>query len=137
MSEDTLQISDAARERIDRLGLNFLAEVLDLEVRARPDNAAALVTLGMVLTRLGRYREGLAVDRRLVALAPEDPTCRYNLACSLALLGETQSAIDALEESVRLGFDDPKHLAGDEDLASLRGEARFQSIVEALEQTRS
>ncbi len=114
------------------MGLEFLAEVLGLEVRDRPANAAALVTLGMVLTQLGRYPEGLEVDRRLVELAPGDATARYNLACSLCLTGDRDGALDQLEEALRLGYDDAGHMAADPDLALLRGEPRFQAMLAAL-----
>jgi len=120
--------------RLDRLGLEFLADVLGFEARERPGNSAALVSLGMVLTQLGRYEEGLAVDRRLVELHPEDSTAHYNLGCSLALVGEREKALDALEEAVRKGYDDAPHLAADADLASLRDEPRFQALQKRLEQ---
>ncbi|HUR28152.1 MAG TPA: tetratricopeptide repeat protein [Planctomycetota bacterium] len=133
MAEETLSLTDAARTKLDRLGLEFLAEVLGFEARERPDNSAALVSLGMVLTQLGRYQEGLAIDRRLVELHPEDSTAHYNLGCSLALLGERESALDALEEAVRKGYDDAPHLMLDPDLASLHAEPRFQALRQALE----
>lgn len=135
MSEETLSLSCAARTRLDRLGQEFLAEVLTREVRDRPRNAPALVTLGMVLTQLGRHAEGLEVDRRLVELAPEDSTARYNLACSLALTGDPEGALDQLEEAVRLGYDDAAHLAADGDLVSLRGHPRFAALLSALSRT--
>jgi len=114
------------------MGLEFLAEVLGIEARERPANSAALVSLGMVLTQLGRYSEGLAVDRRLVELHPEDSTAHYNLACSLALVGEREKALDSLEEAVRRGYDDAPHLALDPDLSSLRAEARFLALQAKL-----
>jgi len=133
LTEETLSISDATRVRLDRLGLEFLADVLGMEARERPTNAAALVSLGMVLTQLGRYQEGLLVDQRLVELHPEDPTAHYNLACSLALTGERHKALDSLEEAARRGYDDAPHLAADQDLESLRGEPRFLELLKKLE----
>lgn len=117
---------------MDRLGLEFLAEVYGVEARERPQNASALICLGMVLTQLGRYAEGLAVDRKLVELQPDDSNARYNLACSLALVGECALALAALEEAVRLGYDDGEHLANDLDLASLHGEPKFKELLSAL-----
>lgn len=133
MSEETLSISPEARARLDRLGLEFQADIYGIEVRERPNNAAALIALGMILTQLGRYAEGLAIDRRLVELLPEDNGARYNLACSLALVGERAQALAELENAVRLGYDDPQHLANDLDLISLREEPRFLELLAALE----
>ena len=132
MSEETLTLSDSLRSRLDRLGLEFVAEVLGIETRERPGNAEALVTLGMVLTQLGRYPEGLAVDRRLVELHPKDSGARYNLACSLALTGQCALALSALEEAGELGYDDAEHLVADADLSSLRNEARYLSVIARL-----
>lgn len=125
-------LPSALRARVDRLGLEFSARFLDKAVERHPENVPALAELATVLTRLGRLEEGLAADERLVGLAPDDPTVRYNLACSLALLGRLEPALDALDRAVELGYDDPEHLVSDEDLASLRAEARFRALVEKL-----
>ena len=57
----------------------------------------------------------------------------YNLACAEARLGETDAAFEHLREAVA----DRESLAelarGDEDLASLRGDARFEEIVGSAE----
>ncbi len=132
LTEKALEISAALKIRLDRLGLEFLADVLGIEARERPSNAEALASLGMVLTKLGRYGEGLAVDRRLVELQPQDSTAHYNLACSLALTGECAQALTSLEEAVRHGYDDAEHLESDPDLGSLREEPRFQGLLAAL-----
>jgi len=118
--------------RVERAGLEFLAAFYAAETRRHPGNLEALSELGHVLTKLGRFEEGLAVDRRLVELAPESDTARYNLACSLALCGRREEALDELEHAVRLGYDDLPHLLADEDLRGLREEPRFRALVERL-----
>lgn len=121
-----------ASPQFDRLGLEFLADFLGRARHHRPDNLEALAELGAVYTRLGRYSEGLDIDRRLVALDPANPTVHYNLACSLALCGETAGALDALEQALQHGYDDAAHLSSDDDLKALRGEPRFLAFVERL-----
>jgi hypothetical protein len=58
-----------------------------------------------------------------------DEVLVYNLACAEARLGETDAAFDHLREAIA----DRESLAelarDDEDLASLRGDARFEEIV--------
>jgi Flp pilus assembly protein TadD len=131
--EQERQIPDARLAPVfEGLGLEFLAGFLETEIRLHPENLGARIELGHVYTRAKRYEEGLAVDRELVRRAPNDPTVRYNLACSLALLGRTEEALDALERAVALGYEDPEHLLADLDLASLRDEPRFREIVRAL-----
>ena len=117
---------------LDALGLEFLAGILEVELGRHPENIAALIELGHVYTRARRYEKGLEVDRELVRRCPDDPTTHYNLACSLALLEKSPEAFDELERAVALGYVDVEHLLADEDLASLRGSARFETIVQAL-----
>lgn len=131
--EQERQIPEARLAPIlDALGLEFLAGFLETEIARHPENLGAWIELGHVYTRAGRFEEGLAVDLELVRRAPQDPTVRYNLACSLALLRRKEEALDALEQAVALGYEDPEHLLADLDLASLREEARFRGIVRGL-----
>ena len=126
---DGLAIPNECADAVGHLGQEFLASIYGVAARRQPENLEVLAELGHVYTRLGRYEEGLEVDMRLVAHAPEDPLHRYNLACSLALLGRTDSALDALEHAVDLGYDDLKFLAADEDLSSLREHPRFVALI--------
>jgi Flp pilus assembly protein TadD len=128
-----LTLPPELEERIERLGLEFLAELLGRSLVLHPDRFDALVEYATVLTRLGRLEEGLEADRRLVALAPDDPTVHYNLACSLALVGQDSAALDELERAVTLGYRDAEHLLVDEDLAVLRGSPRFARLFAELE----
>ena len=91
-----------------------------------------LAELGELYTRAGEYEKGLALDRRLIELAPESPIVHYNLACSLALLDQPDGAFEALEKAVQLGYRDLAHLRRDPDLASLRTDPRFVELVKRL-----
>jgi tetratricopeptide (TPR) repeat protein len=122
-------------ERLDRSGQEFLAEFFSREAARHPENLEALAELAHVLTRLGRLREGLAVDEELARLAPENPTVHYNLACSLALLGDPERALGELERAIGLGYDDLPHLLDDPDLAALREDPRFREMVLRLEKS--
>lgn len=128
-----LTLPPELEERIERLGLEFLAELLGRSLHVHPDRFDVLSEYASVLTRLGRLEEGLEADRRLVVLAPEDPTVHYNLACSLALVGRSSEALDSLERAVELGYRDAEHLLVDEDLALLRDSPRWARLLEELE----
>ena len=70
-----------------------------------------------------------------VTLLPEDPTWRYNLACSLAYFDNRKNAaLDALEKAIDLGFRDAKAIRADTDLARLAKERRFSELVEYAEE---
>jgi Flp pilus assembly protein TadD len=129
---DAFPLPPELEERLERLGEEFRADFLGHAVTRHPDNVAALTELAELLTRLGRFEEGLAADQRLVSLAPADPTVHYNLACSLALLGRAQDALDTLERAIALGYRDPEHMSEDEDLASVRSHPRFQALLASL-----
>ncbi|MDG1491644.1 MAG: hypothetical protein P8M11_01210 [Planctomycetota bacterium] len=129
---DALALTTSCAAMMDRIGSEFLASIYSEEVRRRPENIDALSELGHVYTRLGQYEDGLAVDLRLVAIAPEDPTARYNLACSQALCGRASAAVDSLRTAVVLGYDDLKFMAEDEDLLALREHPDFQQLLAEL-----
>lgn len=113
----------------------FETELYEAALRHHPDNLEALYSLGNAYTRTGRYKEGLAIDRQLADMFPDNPTVHYNLACSLALLTRTDEAIDALTDAMELGFDDDRLLATDPDLTLLRRDPRFQELVTQRNET--
>lgn len=92
----------------------------------------ALVVLGDAYTRNGDYLKGLELDIRLSQLKPENETIRYNLACSYALIGQTDNALKNLSTAVELGYNDVDHLRNDNDLAGLKADPRFQTLVRKL-----
>ncbi len=117
------------------IGDAFLRGIYEEALRRDPEDPEALDFLAHHYTRAGRIAEGLALDRRLVALRPEDPVARYNLACSLALSGERDQAIAALRDAVRRGYREADHARADEDLAALRGDRRFEDLLDGMSAT--
>ena len=111
------------------VGLDFEIALYERSRRRDPDSEPVLEALGHAYTQRGRFEEGLAVDRRLAELRPEDPIVHYNLACSYSLVGAKAEGLAALERAIALGYDDLEHLEGDRDLDALRAEPRFQELV--------
>lgn len=126
-----VKLDSATTRRLDRIGDEFMADVFRYESERR-ENLPALFELGAVLTRLGLYEEGLGVDRRLVRMQPTQPVLRYNLACSLALLGRLDESIAELSTAIDLGYDDVEHMVKDKDLKSLHGDSRFEQLAGRL-----
>jgi hypothetical protein len=56
----------------------------------------------------------------------------YNVSCAYALLGRTEDALTALEQAVDRGFGDKGWMEHDSDLDSVRGLARFKSVIERM-----
>ena len=101
-------------------------------LEANPAHYDALVLLGDAYTRNGDYVKGLELDIRLSHLRPENGTIRYNLACSYALIGQTDNALKNLSTAVDLGYNDFDHLSNDIDLAVLKSDPRFQTLLQKI-----
>lgn len=110
---------------------NFEIEFYEKLAKKIPDFAPVLFCLGDAYTQRGFYKEGLAVDRRLVKIRPEDPIVYYNLACSLSLVDDTEGALEALKKAISLGYDDFEYIFQDPDLENLRKNPSFLDFSRA------
>lgn len=117
----------AKKERED---LDFEISFYERLLEKQPNYVDALISLAEVYTQKGLYEKGLEADERLARLCPEDPTVHYNLACSRALLGEKEKAIDTLKTAILLGYDDLSHMKKDPDLKSLYHDPEFLRLIQ-------
>jgi len=117
---------------LELAGLRFQISIFEEALGAKPDDTEALRFLSHAYAGVGRLEDGLAADRRLVELLPEDARVRYNLACSCALTRRMDEAIHELEKACDLGFDDINLMRKDRDLDPLREDSRYQAIETAL-----
>ena len=115
-------------------GEEFTIWFLEGVLEKNPDYIDCLMYLGNAYTAHGMYEKGLQIDMRLCSLRPKDPLIYYNLACSYALLKNSDAALDALEKAIILGYDNIQHLEMDEDLASLREDIRYKILVKKIKQ---
>ncbi len=104
-------------------------EVAESHLALNPDDPRTATMRAVALCRLGRLEEGLEWARRALEIDPEDAGVRYNVACLYALEGRREESIACLEECVRLGFGNPEWIERDPDLASLRGDPRFEDLL--------
>jgi tetratricopeptide (TPR) repeat protein len=109
---------------------NLDLEILFCEgiVRRDPAYIEALQILGDDYTRRGLYPEGLKIDQRLSRLRPDDAVVHYNLACSYSLIGQIESAFQALHAAISLGYRDFKAMDNDPDLNNVRQHAEYKRI---------
>lgn len=124
--------STEALAAVEATSLVCEIDLLETAVSTARENVEVLVRLGELYSRAGRIREGLAVDLRLVTLAPRDPIVLYNLACSFSLWGKAETALRMLELALEFGYDDEGHLVRDPDLANVRGLATFDEFLTRL-----
>jgi tetratricopeptide (TPR) repeat protein len=109
--------------------LDFDLAFFDNLLEREPNYIDVLRCQGELLTRKGLHERALKIDRRLVALLPNDCVVHYNLACSLALAGEPRPALRALRTALEFGYDDLDYLLVDSDLDSLRSIPEFQELL--------
>jgi tetratricopeptide (TPR) repeat protein len=109
--------------------LDFELEFFERILERDPDYVAVLRVHASNLTAKGLYDRGLATDRQLIRLRPNDPVAHYNLACSYSLLHMNDAAIASLDSSLHLGYRDLERMLGDPDLAHVRKDARFVRLL--------
>ncbi|MBM4019862.1 MAG: hypothetical protein FJ288_16330 [Planctomycetes bacterium] len=125
-------LPEAVRQRFECDQQDFDIRFLEDLLARMGDNTELLAQLGYLYTHVGRYRDGLAVDRRLVALRPRDPIACYNLACSHSRLKQAGRAFAALRRAIELGYRDLEHMQVDPDLENIRKDPRWNDLVSVM-----
>lgn len=101
--------------------------------KAEPENGGARQGLAEALYNLKRYREAGEEYARAGDLGSMPGLTWYNAACSYALAGEKDRAMDLLTKAFGTGrITDKEQVRKDPDLASLAGEARFAAILDGV-----
>lgn len=117
--------------------LSFEIAFCEAILRRDEENVDVLGMLAGFYTRVGRVDDGLALDQKLVALDPENPTSYYNLACSFALKARRNEAVDALREALKRGYEDFDWMLKDSDLKGLHAFEPFQELLREFQIERS
>jgi cytochrome c-type biogenesis protein CcmH/NrfG len=94
-----------------------------------PDDPKVLGILATLYTELGMIDKGLALDEHHVELTPNDPSARYDYACSLSMASRVDEAYEQLEASMKLGFDDTVWMQRDPDLVAVRCDERWPDFL--------
>jgi TolB-like protein/Flp pilus assembly protein TadD len=103
--------------------------VVQQHLALNPDDPRAATMCAVSLCRLGDRAEGLRWAERARAIDPDDPGVLYNVACLYALEEKPDEAIACLGQALQAGFGAREWIAQDPDLASLRGDPRYQALV--------
>ena len=81
------------------------------------------------LYREGDHEGALAACRAALELYPDDAMILYNVACLESVLGHPEAAFEPLAAALAAWPDYKELAAEDEDLAALRGDARFEALL--------
>ena len=120
----SLGVEDEA-ERARRLGLSLVEERL---ARA-PDDVRARYLGANALVALGARDKGLAWARLARSMDPNDPMLLYNLGCIHALAGNSEEALDCLQQAIAGGLSQKNWFLQDGDLDAIRSHSRFQELM--------
>jgi tetratricopeptide (TPR) repeat protein len=118
-----------ASERGNGSQVDFELDFFERILQRSPDYVDVLRAHANNLTAKGLYARGLAADRRLIRLRPNDPVAHYNIACSYSLLHMNDAAIASLDSSLKLGYRDLEQMLSDPDLEHARKDARFVGLL--------
>lgn len=88
--------------------------------------------LAVALHFSGDVPGAIAAGKRAAGFSDVRPEALVNLACTYSRAGQRDSALTALEEAVAAGFKAKWRLQGDDDLAPLRSQPRFQKLLARL-----
>jgi TolB-like protein/Flp pilus assembly protein TadD len=106
--------------------------VVERYIEANPEDARAFYLGAIAHLRLGNRDRCLEWSRRALAIDPEETGTLYNVACIHGLLGESEQALELLEEAVRHGFGHKEWLENDPDFVSLRDHPRFKNLLQSM-----
>ena len=116
-----------ARETYQR-GLELTRKHLALH----PDDARAFVLGAGAFARLGQTERAKEWAERAMSLAPDDDAILYNAGCALAVVGEEERALDALQRAIGAGLAGGDWIPQDPDWERLRDHPRFETLVQQL-----
>lgn len=108
-------------ERARQRALNY--------VTRHPESPRAYYLGSGIHFELGDRAEGMRWVDRALRVDPLDPGVHYNVACTLAVAGEPERALDHVERAMELGFAGMKWLSNDPDLVSIRDHPRFREAI--------
>jgi TolB-like protein/Tfp pilus assembly protein PilF len=109
-------------------GVSKAKEYLELN----PGNTRALYMAANALVFLGEREESLSFVQRALLLEPHDSMTLYNVGCVYALLGMKEEALSCLERAYKAGLTLLGWYENDSNLDNIRGEERFQMLLERV-----
>lgn len=99
-------------------------------VQSSPNTGRAWSNLGWALHHSQRHAEARDAFQRQVDLGYKTTTATYNVGCTYAMEGQTDSALDWLQRAVDAEDVSAHQLMGDDDLESLHDDSRWEALVE-------
>ncbi len=106
--------------------------LLERQLASSPDAADAHSLHSLVLSELGLPRLATDAAERALEASPPSEIALFNLARVEMLRGDVPAALTYLERAVSAGFADVLWMLACPELQPLRGEGRYQALVESM-----
>jgi non-specific serine/threonine protein kinase len=102
-----------------------------LKLQQEPDDQEARLHLALLLVRLGqgKFAEARAQTLEAIKHSPKDGYTAFHSACVLALIGDTDEALEQLTCARDRGYYIQSELRNNSDLDSLRGYDEFAGLM--------
>ncbi|WP_165903620.1 tetratricopeptide repeat protein [Hymenobacter gummosus] len=107
------------------------AQSQSADAAAKHQAVVAIYPVMLQAVQARNLTQARTLCQQAISYEPRDPTHRYNLACIEALSGAPDAAFAALNQATALGYADPSSLNTDADLAAVRTDARFATVLQA------
>jgi hypothetical protein len=102
---------------------------VDSLLRVDPKSVLLHSLAASVNVRLGSIAAARRHQAWLLANRGTDPAVLYHVACIASLTGDRAAALDYLGRAIDAGFDNPRALKLDSDLATIRSDPRFAALA--------
>jgi adenylate cyclase len=97
-----------------------------------PEDGRALQLGTVMAARLGNRERCRELAARVLVVRPNAFSTFYNVACAYSVLGDRDEAIQMLDLAVKHGLGNLEWIEKDPDFDALRGDPRFEAIIDRL-----
>jgi tetratricopeptide (TPR) repeat protein len=107
-------------------------EAIERQLAIDPQDGRALQLGTVQAAALGDRQRSRELAARALVVRPTAFSTFYNVACAYAVLGDRDDALAMLDQAVRHGRGNLEWIEKDPDFDTLRGDPRFEAIVNRL-----
>jgi adenylate cyclase len=108
-------------------------DVIQKHLEINPHDTRALYVGANQFCNVGELEKGQEMAERALGADEKEPVVLYNVACFFAMKGDSDRALELLERAVDNGWGDRAWLETDSDLDSLRGDGRFEALLDRVD----
>jgi len=101
----------------------------DIVLEKESHNIDALILKGLTLSKLDQYEDAIDYCDRVLRIDPNNGVGWYNKACFEAQTGNSDNALESLRNAIEIDEIFVEKAKNDEDLAVLRNDDRFLSLI--------